>query len=70
MAFNTTYPKLLVKIEDVWYEAKTVDYEKQEVSLNRLDGVFKFSKIQEFRVIWGGVGMKENKFLLFHSWII
>ena len=54
MGFNTSYPKLLVKIEEVWYEAKTVDYEKQEVTLNRLEGVFKFSKIQEFRVIWEG----------------
>ena len=54
MGFNTSYPKLLVKIEEVWYEAKTVDYEKQEVTLNRLEGVFKFSKLQEFRVILEG----------------
>ena len=57
MGFTTTYPKLLVKIEEVWYEAKTVDYEKQEVTLKSLDGVFKFSKIQEFRVIWEGQKM-------------
>ena len=54
MGFNTSYPKILVKIKEVWYETKVVDYEKQEVTLKSLEGVFKFNKIQEFRVIWEG----------------
>ena len=56
MGFNTSYPKILVKINEVWYESKLLDYLHKSLAIvvDKELEFYEFAEVQEFRVIWEG----------------